>query len=1210
MDSGDPSRLKNRIKELEKENEQLKAFEEKFRAFYENAPLPYQSFDKDGCFIDVNPGWLKTLGYERDEVIGKYFADFLHEDWRLHFEKNFRQFKRRGYVNSEEYRMKHKKGHYIDVLFEGCAGYQPDGSFRQTYCVFKDITEQRKVEQELRNKEKESKEFFDAVFKSIQEGISVLDTDLNIRYVNTVMEGWFPNKMPIVGKKCYTTYHNCSKPCDPCPSLRSMKSRETEYNIVSVYPHKDSDLQWHEIYSYPIIDNDLDEVTGVVEFVRDITQRIKDREQLASQKERLAYIVEGTDAGTWEWNVQTGETIFNRRWAQFIGYDLEELSPTTIDTWMEHAHPEDLEKCKIALDRHFRGETNLYACEHRMKHKDGSWIWILDRGKVVSWTDDGKPLWMFGTHQNITNRKQIEIKQQESEEKYRRLFEEAPIGIFRTNSKGEPLMLNVTMAHILGFETPEEVIEYYNDLAAQLYVDPQKRKEFLQILRNQGWVENFEYKAKRKDGKHVWFSMTAKVSIKKDDNSFVIDGFTSDITDRKEAEYRLRKKTEDLETTEEELRASNEELQEVNQKLNEQKGELEIYKRMVESSKDMMAVVDADYKYISVNNEYVSYYQIKREEVIGSEAKKIIGEKYFTETVKPNLDKCLAGETVQFEMIREFTEFGKVHLDIIYYPLEIGGKIKGVVSAIRDITQRKRAEQSLEESEEKHRFLFENMTQGVVYHRSNGEIFYANPSAAQIHGLTIDQLYGKTSINPRWKTIHEDGSNFQGENHPAMVTLKTGRPVYSKKMGVYNPQKNDYNWININSIPKFKENQYQPYQAVVIFEDITEQEQIKEELKQAKEKAEESDRLKSAFLANMSHEIRTPMNGIMGFSQMLQVKDFPKEKRNKFLDIIHSRTKHLLNIINDLVDVSKIEANQLTIQHQVFCLNEVLKELYRVYNNALKVQEKTHIELKVHKALEDRNSYISTDSNRFRQIMDNLLSNAIKFTPEGSVEFGYELQSDDQLLFYVRDTGIGISNDQQEHIFERFRQADDSSTRSYEGAGLGLTISKNLVELLGGGMCVESEKGKGSCFYFTLPYKSQNKAKEEEPEKEKTDYNWQGKTLLIVEDDPTSLEYMKELIEPMGAKIIFKQTGQEGYQAFKYNNTDIDLILMDIRLPDTSGTEIIKKIRQTDENVKIIAQTAYAMGEDRDICLQAGADNYIAKPIEIIDFLRMINKYV
>ncbi|MGM0531811.1 MAG: ATP-binding response regulator [Bacteroidota bacterium] len=385
------------------------------------------------------------------------------------------------------------------------------------------------------------------------------------------------------------------------------------------------------------------------------------------------------------------------------------------------------------------------------------------------------------------------------------------------------------------------------------------------------------------------------------------------------------------------------------------------------------------------------------------------------------------------------------------------------------------------------------------------------------------------------------------------------------------------------------------------------------ELEKAKKRAEEGDRLKSSFLANMSHEIRSPINGIMGFSQMLQRKEYPPEKRNKFHDIIHSNTKHLLNIINDLLDVSKIDANQLTLRYQNFDLNQIMQELYRGYKYKLKEKEKEHVKLQVYLTLDDRSSYIYSDLNRFRQIMENLLSNAIKFTNEGIVEFGYDLQSETSLLFYVKDTGIGLSPDEQEYIFDRFRQVEDSMHRMSEGTGLGLSISINLVELLGGEMWIESTKGEGSTFYFTLPYESKSVSQEKEraDEEQEIQQDAAGKTLLIIEDDPTSLEYIKELLEPYGFELIQCETGEQGYQSFN-EHPDIDLILMDIKLPDINGLELTRNIRSFDTNseVPIIAQTAYAMSEDAQKSIDAGCDDYISKPIDKKQLLAKMSKFI
>ena len=381
-----------------------------------------------------------------------------------------------------------------------------------------------------------------------------------------------------------------------------------------------------------------------------------------------------------------------------------------------------------------------------------------------------------------------------------------------------------------------------------------------------------------------------------------------------------------------------------------------------------------------------------------------------------------------------------------------------------------------------------------------------------------------------------------------------------------------------------------------------------QDLIQAKEKAEESDRLKSAFLANMSHEIRTPMNGIMGFAQMLKEKSFPEEKQKQFLDVIYSRSRDLLQIITNIVDMAKIESNQLSVYPQRFCLNDLLQELYSAYKEEDKDKP---VRLTLQQGLKREDSYIHSDPSRLKQVFDHLLSNAFKFTDEGSVKAGYLVQSNHSLLFWVKDSGIGISPGDQAKIFERFRQIQEGINRTYEGTGLGLTISRNLVERMGGEMWVESQKGSGSVFYFTLPFRGQQSIEptgDGNGEQEKH-YNWQGKTILLVEDDPTSLEFMREIIEPTGAVTILKANGENGFHACR-NNADIDVVLMDIRLPDISGLEVIRRIRRQGPDVRIIAQTAHAMGGDQQACLKAGANDYIAKPIDMRALLRIVNKHM
>jgi len=388
--------------------------------------------------------------------------------------------------------------------------------------------------------------------------------------------------------------------------------------------------------------------------------------------------------------------------------------------------------------------------------------------------------------------------------------------------------------------------------------------------------------------------------------------------------------------------------------------------------------------------------------------------------------------------------------------------------------------------------------------------------------------------------------------------------------------------------------------------------QYKQNLLEAKKKAEESDRLKSAFLANMSHEIRTPMNGIIGFTQLLKERQISQEKQQGFLKLIDDQSRQLLKIINDIIDISKIEANQLKIEKGGFYLNDLLSELYNSYSAQLEQEGDQQVHLDLALGLSRAESYIHSDRLRIRQILTNLISNALKFTSQGTIRFGYEKSSDNALQFFVSDTGQGIPEDKLKDIFDRFRQAEESPTSArHEGTGLGLSISKNLVHLLNGHISVESEEGKGSVFYFTLPYErmEEQQAGEERAHRENPTFDWSGHKILIVEDDPVSLEYLEEIIGETGASLLRAQQGREAFDKFM-QTPDVEMILMDIQLPDRSGRQITKDIREDGYKIPIIAQTAYAMQEDKEKCLQAGCDDYISKPIDVQALLSIMNKYL
>ncbi len=381
------------------------------------------------------------------------------------------------------------------------------------------------------------------------------------------------------------------------------------------------------------------------------------------------------------------------------------------------------------------------------------------------------------------------------------------------------------------------------------------------------------------------------------------------------------------------------------------------------------------------------------------------------------------------------------------------------------------------------------------------------------------------------------------------------------------------------------------------------------ELTEAKNRAEQSDKLKSAFLANMSHEIRTPMNGIIGFANLLgEAED--KEEHDEFVKVIIENGEHLLSLINEIIDLSKIETGLLELDKREFSLNQLMDELYTFFKSDKNVLAKD-LMVSCKKGLPDEKSIIIFDRTRLKQVLMNLINNACKFTEKGSVELGYYLNAG-QLVFYVKDTGPGLDIAQQKYIFERFLQVTLDRKPEQEGTGLGLAIAKSFVNLFGGDIWIESEPGTGSVFYFNLPIENGN-GKLIEFEKQNSSYdmehNWKDKVILVAEDVPTNFLLVKKMLRKTEVNLIWAKNGKEAVDECK-KDQQIDLVLMDIRMPVMNGLEATKLIMPIRKDLPIIAQTAYAMDSDRNRSLEVGCIDYISKPIDLKAFIELISKYI
>lgn len=533
------------------------------------------------------------------------------------------------------------------------------------------------------------------------------------------------------------------------------------------------------------------------------------------------------------------------------------------------------------------------------------------------------------------------------------------------------------------------------------------------------------------------------------------------------------------------------------------------------------------------------------------------------------------------------------------------------------------------------RTLIDNLPDLIYIKDSECRKIVANKADVEFIGFASEtEVIGKTDME-----LYRDETGSKSYQDD-MLILKKKEPVFNREE-VITDARGKQRWLLTTKIPIYDKQgrvsglvglghditdrkqtefallkQNDEYHALneeylAINEELTESmkriQKINEELTIAKERAEESDKLKSAFLANMSHEIRTPLNAIIGFSGLLKKTDLNPEKTNKFVDVIQSSGEQLLAIISDIIDISKIEAGQITISSEDVNLASLSEELLQRYKKQTEIK-KLDLSLIIDK--EDKNIVTKTDGSRIRQLLGNLLDNAIKFTSAGKIEFGFCLKGN-FIEFYVKDTGIGIAPENHSLIFKPFRQVQTTPKYIYGGNGLGLSISKALAEKLGGSISLNSEPGKGTTIIFTIPYsRGHESITVKEPTSElKLEQNWKNHTVLVAEDEIYNYQYIEELLSFTDIQILHAWNGKEAIDLVK-KHPEIALVIMDIRMPETDGYAATLQIKKLRPQLPVIAQTAYAFKEEREDALKKGFDNYLVKPVEQNYFMKIISPYL
>lgn len=799
----------------------------------------------------------------------------------------------------------------------------------------------------------------------------------------------------------------------------------------------------------------------------------------------------------------------------------------------------------------------------------------------------------------------------ESEDKYRSLTEQLPVGVYRTNIDGKIVYSNLSLAKILDYDSVEEFLKVN---VSQLYANPVNRQRQLSAAEKRAGVIQSEFQLKKKNGDLIWVRDNSRLITDRKGNPAYFDGVLQDITVERNVQVAVKENEANL-------------------------------KAIIENTLENIWSINRNYEIQYVNEVFSSSFlqtfgtQLKPGvnviDALPDSLKHIWKERY---------DRALQNEHFLFEDKIEINDTS-IYVEVSLNPILVDGTVVGISAYGKDVTEKKYAQLQLQYQSElrkllvelssgfinlplkeinsainlslekigefvgadrayvfRYDFLLETATNTIEWCRQG-----VSPQKDNLQNIPLEQYSGIVSVHERGEIVKVD--NACDLPAGSLKSLLESQDVISLLTIPLIKEGACSGFVGFDSVRSrhiyndYEQQLLQVYAQTLV--NAMERLEKEEKLIAAKEKAEESDRLKSAFLANMSHEIRTPMSGIIGFLNLLNEPDLSEENKSVYINIVTQSGQRLLETINDIIEISKIESGGLHVN-----LSPVdVSELVGYYNGFFRHQTtQKGLEYVVNNNFPSNIRFFRTDRKKLDSILSNLIKNAIKFTPSGKVEFGCQLV-DGKLLFYVKDTGVGIPEGRLDSIFERFVQADISTSRPHEGSGLGLAIVKAYVEMLGGTIAVESKIGKGTKFTLLMPYiEDDSKAISKDTPEQETKSNKEGAKILIAEDDFASYLYIQKALMGDGVTFIRTTNGEDTVAVVK-NTPEISAVLMDIKMPGMSGLDATRKIREFNKSIPIIAQTAYSLSGDRDLVIEAGCTDYISKPINRKELQNLIKKY-
>ncbi|UQZ36021.1 hybrid sensor histidine kinase/response regulator [Paenibacillus sp. PK3_47] len=1141
-----------------------------FELIYKRSSAGFAAVSAEGAVLFANPALCAMSGYTESELTALHCSELIHGESGGEAELKYILEYLRQHPDqdlSRERRLIRKNGGFFwaSIHLFLAAGESADAQ-AVVIAEISDITERKLKE----DKHEEEKYLYHLITQNTPDMISLGDADGTLHYVSPSVEkmlGYSSQEM--LGKKRPEFYHE--------EDAREMTEKGAMYSDHDVYirrvRHKDGHFLWIES-SFQVMRDNEGKVRQVLTIARDITDRKKYEDMLA-HAQFLASM------GSWEWEAASRKLIVSKEMRYIFGYIEDCSNHAVFDPMLIQAciDPEDLPGIKAVLhdsvNKREKAETTF-----RITAADGKRRTIEAHWEVVA-EGSGSRMQISGVVQDVTSRREMEEQLRESERNYRLISENSQDFISRnaTDEHATYLYASPICRQMFGY-TPEEMV----GSRGMDYIHPEDAERVRAYLRScmqDMSLEPIVFRFLRKDGSYLWAETTLRYYDSGSGGVTEMVGITRGISERKEYELKL-------------LESENR------------------YKSLFEYNPAAISAMDLEGRTLSLNASLQDLTGYSRQSLMLSGYNEIIDpdEQDF---VDEQFLLAAGGAAQTFESRLLHKDGHVVEVSMIYVPIMVDNKVEGVFAITSDITERKRHLEQIEKLSYEHALILNSVSEGIFGVNLEGQVVFINPAASAMLGYEDGDLAGGIELH----TIEQawlDGEPYPGGQKSLREWVEE-HLSYEEKEGVFWRQDGTSFLVKYRMTPLFDNGVRKG--IVVVFRDITEEKAIV----RAKESAEQADRAKSEFLAIMSHELRTPMNGIIGMADLLSGTELDEEQEY-YTHIISKSADQLLHILNEVLDFSKIEAGMMTVELQSVDIHQVMISVAELFYPRVK-EKGLSLRCELDPSVP---SHIVTDGARLRQILVNLVGNAVKFTDEGEVSITAAvesyLQSGEVILkFRVKDTGIGIPPESQGLLFQSFSQVHPSINRKYGGTGLGLAISKKLVELLGGAIGVDSQADKGSEFYFTIQASCTEGAcpggkRDHEslphrlsiPDNGFAEPRYGPLSILLAEDNIVNNELLQTYLKNRGYQADVAPSGDLAVEAVLAKN--YDLVFMDIQMPVVDGIEATRQIRaELGLSPVIIAATAFARKEDKEMCLKAGMQDFISKPIRTEELDRVLKEW-